>query len=84
MFVMRLFQWYKGKRATSVLSATALTLLPVSATCSVHRAISVSAFSSLFITLFPDLIKTIDYMLMKPNLLVLFDRETSCLMLTFV
>ena len=84
MFVMRLFQWYKGNRATSVLSATTLTLLPISATCSAHRAISVSASSSLFITLFPDLIKTLHNMLMKPDLLVLFDRKTSCLMLIFV
>ena len=57
MFVMPLFQWYGSKRATFVSFANTLTLLPVSATCSAHRAISVSASSFLFNTLFPDLIK---------------------------
>ena len=56
MFAMPLFQWYKSKRATSVSSATRLTLCPVSATCNVHQAISMSASSSLFIALFPELI----------------------------
>ena len=41
MFAMALFQWYKCKRATSVMPATTLNLLPVSATCSAHRAICV-------------------------------------------
>ena len=51
MFTKSLFQWYKSKR-TTVMFATTLTLLPVSAACSAHGAVSVSASSSLF----PDLI----------------------------
>ena len=57
IFAMPLFQWYEIKRATSVSSATTLTLLPISSTCTAHQGIYLSASSLLFITLFPDLIK---------------------------
>ena len=84
MFVMPLFQWCKSKKATSVLSATTLTLPPVSATCNAHRAISECASLWLVITLFKDLIKQLDNISMKRGFLVLFDRKICCLMLTFV